>query len=175
MNNLDYQVVIWLNDLAGKSDFLNALLFGLNKISLVLFGLVLVFYFFKNRKIFWTGLFSTILARGVLTELIRFLIPRPRPFIALENVKKLVKQNPLEPSFPSGHAALMFAIAFTVSLFNKKIGGILIVVALILSLIRVYAGVHYPSDILGGIIVAGTSVYLAQKFIRRRTDRETNG
>ena len=57
------------------------------------------------------------------------------------------------PSFPSGHAALAFALAAFVTLAGQRGTALAWVVALLASFSRVYLGHHYPSDIVGGAIV----------------------
>lgn len=139
-----------------------------NKYSLVLFGLILVWYFFKNRRAFWTAFWSVFLARGVFTILIRYFFPRTRPFVLLENLNRLVPQDPKEASLPSGHAAFFFSIAVAVYLYDKRAGSLLLLLALLLSVNRVFVGVHYPLDIVAGIVVAAISVYIVQKFRSRK-------
>lgn len=58
-------------------------------------------------------------------------------------------------SFPSGHATFFFALAFCTFLINKKWGWILTAAAVVTTVARVVAGVHWPSDIVGGAIIAG--------------------
>jgi undecaprenyl-diphosphatase len=72
-------------------------------------------------------------------------------------------------SFPSYHTAGVFVLALVVLFDWRKFGIILLVPAIIVGIARVFAGVHYPSDILGGILTALISVffinYLLSKFI----------
>ncbi len=168
MLDLDINLFRIINDLAEKSKFWDKFFILGTRYSIIIFSVILVLYLFKRRRIFWTALLSAALSRGIFTELIRYFYHRDRPFVELDGVKLLVEKNGLEASFPSGHAAYMFAIAFAIWLFDKKIGAILIVLAIVLSFGRVYVGVHYPGDILGGIVVAAISVYLVRKVIRRR-------
>lgn len=164
--DLDQKLFYFLNGWAGRLHWLDGVISFLAKdYGLVLFGLILLAYFFKNRKVFWTGFWSGLLSRGVLTVLIRWIYARPRPFVVLENAKRLIEQDPKEASFPSGHAAFYFAIAFAVFAYNKKDGAILIILAALFSFARVAAGVHYPLDIIGGIIVSGISVYIVRKAL----------
>lgn len=166
MTALDTKLFYLINNLAQKSQFWDQIWVFANKYGIALFTVIVLLYFFRSRKIFWTAALSAILSRGILTEAIRYLYHRPRPFMALENVKLLIEMKNNEASFPSGHTAYMFAIALAVYLFNKKIGGILILVALLLSVTRIYLGVHYPLDIIGGIIIAAISVYIVRIFKR---------
>lgn len=150
--------------MAHKSFFFDSLFYWLNKFSIVFFCGVLLYYFFRNRKVFWLAAVATLLGRGIITEAIHYTFFRLRPFVALADVAKLVQQTAQEASFPSGHAAFFFPIALMVYLFDRKIGVILILLALLFSFIRIYAGVHYPGDILGSIVISGLSVYLVYTF-----------
>lgn len=164
MSSSDVKLFYAINGLAGRSHFWDQVFIFASKYAIAIFGIILAIYFFKNRRIFWTGLASVIFSRVFFTEIIRYLYSRPRPFLNLQNVRQLIEKNGAEPSFPSGHAAILFSIAFVVYLYHKKIGVILIAVALLMTFARIYTGVHYPSDILGGIVTAGLSVYLVRKF-----------
>lgn len=164
MQNLDTQLFYAINGLAQKSPFWDEVFIFLSKYSIVVFSLVLLYYLIKNRRIFWAALFSIALARLGFVELIRLLYNRPRPFLQTPETKLLIEKEAQEPSFPSGTTAILFSLAFAVYLYDKKIGAILIIAALVLSAARVYVGVHYPSDILGGIAVAALSVYLMKKI-----------
>lgn len=167
MSELDLKFFYSINQYTGFPEGVEKVLLLGVRYSIVFFSAVLVYYLFKRQRVFWTGLLAAALSRGILTELIRYFYHRPRPFVALEGVRRLIEKDGLEASFPSGHAAFMFAVAFGVFVYNKKAGAILIALALILSLARVYAGVHYPSDIAGGIMVGAISVYLVRKIIKK--------
>ena len=71
-----------------------------------------------------------------------------RPFIALPGVQSLFLETGY--AFPSGHSATIAAFAFAIFFKNKRLGYIAFVIALIIGLARVIAGVHFPLDIAGG-------------------------
>jgi undecaprenyl-diphosphatase len=56
-------------------------------------------------------------------------------------------------SFPSGHTIFMFALATGVWRINKRFGWWLYALGLLIGAARVAGGVHYPSDIVGGIVL----------------------
>ena len=101
-----------------------------------------------------------ILCNGILKNLFH----RVRPYDIRTSIELLVKR-PLDYSFPSGHTAASFASA--VVLFRtlpKKYGIPLLILAFLIGFSRMYVGVHYPSDVLGGLLVGsltGLVVYWA--------------
>ena len=102
----------------------------------------------------------------MITELIRFIWHRPRPFVA-HQVNQLIEHS-ASGSFPSGHIAFLFALAMTVYFFNIKIGWIFLCLSFLVGLARVFVGIHYPLDILGGIIVGITSVIFIRFLIIKK-------
>ncbi|HZE67534.1 MAG TPA: phosphatase PAP2 family protein [Sporichthyaceae bacterium] len=83
-----------------------------------------------------------------------------RPF-ETHQVHQLISHDPGQ-SFPSDHATAAFGVAFTVLLFlSRSWGMLLFIVAVVIGFSRVYDGVHYPSDILGGAAVAVLGVTVA--------------
>lgn len=87
----------------------------------------------------------------LLNQLAALIHFRERPFLQT-GTRQLV--NPLsEKSFPSDHAAVAFAIAIVIFFYNKSLGLFLLLLSLLIGLGRIYTGVHYPLDVLGGAIV----------------------
>jgi len=70
-----------------------------------------------------------------------------------EIVNQLISYDGARSSFPSGHASFFFALATVIYLYNKKLGAWFLAAAALISLARVYVGVHYPSDVLAGAII----------------------
>ena len=95
-----------------------------------------------------------------LTTLAKKAFDRPRPYESLEGVHKLVHET--SRSFPSGHASTAFAIATTLSLRYRKwsVIGPSFGWALLMGYSRPYLGVHYPTDILGGMVLGMGNGYL---------------
>lgn len=106
---------------------------------------------------------AALLARFGVTSLIYYFFTRLRPFVA-HATTQLIFYDAAKPSFPSGHATFFFALAMVVFLYNKKIGGWFLAMALLISLARVYVGVHYPSDILAGALIGIFTGWVVWQF-----------
>ncbi len=163
--SLELYLLNQINKLTGKSICLDALAIFFAKY----FGYILIFFLFlfliKSFKRYWPivtqAFFAAILARFVIVDFIRWLWFRPRPF--LENQINLLL-DPIEAAaFPSFHAAFYFAIATIVYFYNKKVGLFFFLASLLISLARVFSGVHWPSDILAGVIVGVFSAWIIGK------------
>ena len=98
----------------------------------------------------------------VATYLIKKLVGRPRPFI--RNLKIVPVYIPGESSFPSGHTSTSFSTAMAVSRAYPKWYVIApsFLWAGATGYSRMYLGVHYPTDVLGGVVL-GTGTALALK------------
>ena len=82
----------------------------------------------------------------------RYFYYYPRPFVIFQDVNQLLLHEQTG-SFPSGHASFYFALAMGVYLYNKKLGKIYFILAFLISFARVFAGIHWPFDIAGGLAV----------------------
>ena len=85
-------------------------------------------------------------------QVLKPLFERIRPCVALENVRLLTGMK-TSYSFPSAHATNIFAAATFFTLFYPKGKWAYLTLALLVSISRVYVGVHYPSDVIAGAIV----------------------
>ncbi|MEU8891284.1 phosphatase PAP2 family protein [Streptomyces sp. NPDC048442] len=89
---------------------------------------------------------------------IRGFVERPRPFLEHKGLEVLVKGK-TDFSFVSDHSTMAMAIAIGVFMANRKWGLLAVGLALAEGFCRVYMGVHYPSDVIGGFAL-GTAVAL---------------
>ena len=111
-----------------------------------------IVFFVQDRRRSWT--FASAAVSGAIawlaSEGIGLLYFRPRPFAAMSDAHLLIAKSPLDKSFPSDHASIAFAIAFAVYLADRRWGGVLLVLAAVIALARVFVGVHYFSDVIAG-------------------------
>lgn len=126
------------------------------------------FSYYKNMILVSFG--SAIVSRFIIVEVIRFFYPHPRPFLVLSDITQLVSHETTS-SFPSGHASFYFALAMGVYLYNKKVGWFYLVAALIMGFARVFVGVHWPLDILGGAVLGMLVALIAKLFLDKKNSR----
>ncbi len=121
--------------------------------------------FRKTRKIGWCVLVSLLINSLITNVTLKNLIARPRPFHASELIQPLI-HRPSSFSFPSGHTSgsLTAALAFQ-KYVPKKYGVPAVVLASLIAISRIYVGVHYPTDVLGGVAVAVISSFLGCKLV----------
>lgn len=99
---------------------------------------------------------------GLTVFILNMFYFRPRPFVELD--VNLLFYRPTDSSFPANSAAAAFGIAFGIWSVNRRLGGFAIAVAGLYGLARVYAGVHYPLDILGGAAIAAAATFAALRL-----------
>ena len=169
---MDLNLILFqeINNLAFRNFFLDWTgIFFARYFEFFFVGTLLSLLIFNYRKLFlvlWYAFLSGVLSRLVLTETIRHLYYHPRPFDALQ--VNLLIPHESTASFPSGHAAFYFAIGFYLFFKNKKIGSYALISAFLISWARVYIGIHWPFDIVAGMIVGLISALVILKFENRR-------
>ncbi|HEX9295177.1 MAG TPA: phosphatase PAP2 family protein [Polyangiaceae bacterium] len=99
---------------------------------------------------------------------VKVLTARVRPCNALGWAHALPIALPSDCSFPSGHAAGSFALAFFVLTLHRRAGAILVALATLIALSRVALGVHYPSDVLAGALLGSIFGWAAARIYRAR-------
>lgn len=170
--SLDIKLFYFFADLGGTSklgDAFTVFFAEYLEYFLVIAFLFLVYFSAYSRReklsLLLVTATSAAIARGVITEIIRFFYHRPRPFLT----------HPFEPllsesswSFPSGHATFFFAMAAAIYFYNKKWGAWFFIASLVMTISRVVAAVHYPSDILGGMIIGIIVAYVVYYIERKK-------
>lgn len=104
---------------------------------------------------------SVILAFSI-GELIKHFFYAPRPF-TVYGINPLFPQEP-DGSFPSGHTAALSALSFSIFLIDKKLGIVLFFGTLIVGLARIISLIHFPVDILGGLIIGVSVAFIFNSF-----------
>lgn len=134
---------------------------GAEPLIYVILLLVLILGFKGNtfdKKAFLLTIIALPIA-VLLIKMIHLFYFEPRPFVTF-NFTPLVSE-PANASFPSRHATIAATIAFAYFYFKSKWSLLLLPTALWVGISRVYVGVHYPLDILGGFLVGAISLIIA--------------
>jgi undecaprenyl-diphosphatase len=117
----------------------------------------------------WKLASASALASGALALLVNQLIAhvwdRPRPYETHPAAQTWVARSH-DPSFPSDHASAAFGIAFAVLMFDRLAGALFVAAAALISLGRVLVGVHYPGDVLAGMLVGFACAVVVVKLAR---------
>lgn len=164
MNN---QIFFFFYNLAHQSNFFDHVVVFLGVwlpyLVILTAGLYLIFYR-KSWREFFVVFFSGGLA--VFFDLIlKHLIQAPRPFIALADIQTLFPETGF--AFPSGHATFFAALAVAIFFFHRKAGLVSMLLALLIGLARITAGVHFPVDILGGSALGALVACMVAYFLKK--------
>lgn len=160
-HNLNVGSMGWLFD--PVLEFISIL--GDEGICLIIFSLILM-VFKKTRKV-GAAMLGGIIIGALFTNItIKPIVARPRPFQSSELYNQWFidagSHMVGEKSFPSGHTtsamAAMTGLFFTT---NKKISWTAFLFAIVMGISRIYLCVHYPSDVLGGLIIGFIAGLLA--------------
>ena len=181
LQNFDWSVLYWMQDnirAAWLDGFMSVFtLLGEAGIIWIVCAAALLF-FRKHRRTGVLTLLGLLLGVIVCNLLLKNIVARPRPFM-LDPSVVLAVAPPSEWSFPSGHASSAAAAAAVLMLGNRRLGIPACAVGLLMCFSRMYLFVHFPTDILGGILVGaclGCAAYfgggrLYDKIERRLTER----
>ncbi|MDG0867495.1 phosphatase PAP2 family protein [Candidatus Lucifugimonas marina] len=176
MTSLDANIVIWLNGLSGNvkifddlmrlaaSDYLMPLVFSLGMLGLWFSGKTPAERV-KYQLTMLMGI-SALSIANVVVWLFNIWLERPRPFVEHGDELNLLFYPPTDPSFPANPVAVGFAAATAACTINRKFGWWLYAAATLFGFSRLYAGVFYPTDIVGGAIV-GIAIYGFTTYLRR--------
>lgn len=118
----------------------------------------------KKQSYIITAFVGAILAE-VLAKIAGAMFYNPRPFVQGHFQPYFAHGN--DNGFPSDHTLLAAYLALLVWRYDKKLGYGLGVIALLIGLSRVIAGVHHVVDIIGSVIIAALAVYLAGLIVHK--------
>lgn len=124
----------------------------------------------KTRKCGLTMMIAMAITYLVGNLFLKNVIARPRP-CAVDTSVILKIPFPSEYSFPSGHTSNGFAGAVTIFSYYRMAGILSLIMAAVIAFSRLYFFVHYPTDILGGIVLGTLDALLAVYIVKRLEDR----
>ena len=172
MAHADEALFLWINGWAGRlapfdraiewvvSDYLVPVALALTLLALWFAGDSAA-----NRLRYQIGVLVALSAMALASWVVminNWMYFRPRPFADLE--VSLLFYEPTDSSFPANTAAATFAIAAAIWGVNRRVGSAALVAAGLFGFARVYAGVHYPLDILAGALIGVVTAMLVFKL-----------
>ncbi|WP_053376407.1 undecaprenyl-diphosphatase [Paenibacillus sp. FJAT-27812] len=148
MNN---RIFYFFNHFAGRFDWFDDSV-ELFAQGIVWFMLAVMAYLWltgkeRNQKLVFYSLLTASVALMLGIFMISPLVNHSRPFVD-HQIMQLIPHVP-DASFPSDHATLAFSLAFSILFVKRKLGIVMLALAILTGISRVYVGVHYPGDILG--------------------------
>ena len=146
-----------INDFSRHTSWLHMPMVAYAKYGLGVFAvLMLIAWWYARRqpdRVMASALLAPVLAvlAFVINQPVAGAVGEQRPYNKIPNaLVLLVKGN--DWSFPSDHAILAGAVTLTLFYVSKRLGFISLAFALLMAFARVYVGVHYPQDVLVGLI-----------------------
>ena len=163
-----HKLFLKINNQVGKRPALdNFMRFCAKHLIYFLSLAVLLWIFFQSPEILRHIIIAimTLVITYLFSQLVGLLVKKPRPTVELPQIKQIIQVLTLRKSFPSDHTMISFLLVFLIIIFGAPIFFwiVLLLVACLVAIGRIYVGVHYPRDILGGIVLAvlsATVVYI---------------
>jgi len=151
LESIDKSFFLFINhDITNR--FFDAVFPVLRELTYVVWLMFIIFFWFKKERRLALVLASGLIAGALFTYPLKFIIARERPYEQLESARLLTPLE-IDPSFPSAHAEMSFLASTVVSRYHPEYGKYLYAFSIIVALSRVYVGVHYPADVIGGLII----------------------
>ncbi|WP_455525532.1 phosphatase PAP2 family protein [Peptostreptococcus stomatis] len=118
----------------------------------------------KTRKIGFVMIIALILNGIICNIILKPMLARIRPFDVNTAIKLLINK-PRDFSFPSGHTSASFTAASVLFFRKSKLFVPSLVLAFLISFSRLYLYVHYPSDVLAGLVLGILCAYMGHRAV----------
>lgn len=167
---IDACILLWIQEYL-RNDFLDPIVKFVTHLGdhgYLWIGLLLILLCIpKTRKAALIGA-ATLLLTFIVTNLwLKPMIARTRPYEVIEGLTRIIEKQG-DRSFPSGHTANSMAVGVSLWLISRKYeilgdkklyfpkpaGWVVLILSILIGLSRLYVGVHYPTDVLGGAVIA---------------------
>lgn len=175
---IDENILIFVKDYL-RVEILNPIVkifTSLGNVGMLWIAITIIMILYKPTRKIGIQTILALLFSVIITNLtLKLIVARPRPYVTMTEFVPLLKSS--DPnSFPSGHTSTAFAAGMVwAKLFSKKwIKAIAVTQAICMGLSRIYVGVHYPSDVLTGVVVGTCCAVLSLIIFKKLyTDKNT--
>ena len=177
---MEARFLLWLQEFV-RNPILDRIMITMTRLGdNGIFWIILALFFVAFKKTRRMGIccfLSMIFSYVSVNIILKNVIGRIRPYDAIEELMCIIEVQP-DFSFPSGHSSISFACLTVIFLMvpKKTYAVIPAVIGLLICFSRMYVGVHYPTDILGGIllgILCGLLAYfIVNKAAARRSQKD---
>ena len=180
--NFDYKILEFYHNLHEGSmgaffDFFNKYFTRLGDGGIFVLAIGLILLLFKKSRKVGMGMIGGVIIGALFTNVaIKNVVARPRPYVTTQTFQDwwLAVGHGLESeySFPSGHTTSVAAAMWPVFLnCKKKVSWLVFLFVIAIGATRNYIMVHFPSDILGGIIVGSIAGILSYCLVKMLYDK----
>ena len=173
MTQFDQTIFRWLNGFVGIDNYFDTFVIFTARWLPYLAALVPLVIFWETerrhrdavKKVIAAYAAALVVRFGVV-EIIRLWVFSPRPFALLGETLRLIPHE-ASSSFPSGHTAFFFSLAASFWFYHRKSAYVLALAALLIGVARIIAGVHWPSDVIGGMVIGIVFGSVIEFFLRK--------
>lgn len=139
----------------------------------ILVLMVVVFsaiFWYLNKHLEAKLLILTVIFSAALGTTLKVLINRPRPSSELVHIFVVETSR----SFPSNHALISLVFFGLLALFinNRIVSAVFSLIILLIGLSRIYLGVHWASDVLGGYLIGAVIIYFSNLIYKQTKNHE---
>ena len=182
---MNHLIFTFLNNFTHHSNFFDSMVVFIARFGIyvaMIAGIIFFAVLFSTHKN-WKGrglkvflreigvIIITVLSSLVAALILKTIFHEARPFVSDPNLHPLFMYGGHD-SFPSGHAALLYAFAMAVTLYHSRTGWYFFIFAILVSICRVISGIHFPIDITAGAILGSATAYLVHGFLAKNADRK---
>lgn len=167
LNRFDDFFIILINGKM-KNKFFDYFMYRVTDLGGAIFTsiLSLIIIIFGSAEVRFMGIeaIAALTFSQAVVQVLKRGFGRERPYKMVENINTF-KIELKDYSFPSGHTTASFCMAATLSLNMPKLSIFLYILAMIIGISRIYLAVHYPTDVLVGIILGVASSMIVHFFL----------